>query len=397
MADIAVTVVIGGSISAAAQIIGVLNQAPPQPGTVNIYNTNSPPDLLDSVAVASGGSEDATVAATPITTKNTAGTTVAGPTSFPSGVAGQVTAPNATATPKNSAGTTIGSNASIPSGATGNAVADDISFTDSDNETGTPTAVAAGVNIIAKNARAVCYLRAAGVTDASLQNAVFDLVNDAIAAGLFHKLYALYLFLGGTATAHSYNLINLLQYAINFSGGWTHNSNGAQPNGTNGVAYTGFNPNFVVGAGTFGFGIYTDTPQASILAIEALMAINNTGNTEFAQLFRNNSPGSVGRIRSSNSASYVGSLGAGYFGVNRIANNDLRLTHQGNELATETTATAANLPDYEMVLAARQVSGGALNAFSNSNIQLVDFNMGFTPAEVVTWSGLVDNFIAATR
>ena len=51
---------------------------------------------------------------------------------------------------------------------------------------------------------------------------------------------ALYPFVGGTATSHKFNLKDPRDldaaFRLQFNGGWTHNSNGVTPNGTNGYA-----------------------------------------------------------------------------------------------------------------------------------------------------------------
>lgn len=59
------------------------------------------------------------------------------------------------------------------------------------------------------------------------------------------KFKAVYLFIGGTADAHKWNLINPVDsdaaFRLTFAGGWTHSANGALPNGTTGYADTHFN------------------------------------------------------------------------------------------------------------------------------------------------------------
>ena len=56
---------------------------------------------------------------------------------------------------------------------------------------------------------------------------------------------AIYPFVGGTASTHKYNLKDPQDtdaaFRLVFSGGWTHSSTGAQPNGTNAYADTKFN------------------------------------------------------------------------------------------------------------------------------------------------------------
>ena len=90
---------------------------------------------------------------------------------------------------------------------------------------------------------AQAFFTAAGITDTTQKSAVNQLVLDLKSYSIWSKMKALYPFVGGDATKHSYNLINTANFQLTFSGGWTHSSTGALPNGTNAYANTGFNLN----------------------------------------------------------------------------------------------------------------------------------------------------------
>ena len=78
---------------------------------------------------------------------------------------------------------------------------------------------------------AVNFLSAAGITDATITNAICTLVKDLKDAGIYSKFKALYPIVGGTATTHKYNLIDPQDtdaaFRLQFNGGWVHSSNGA--------------------------------------------------------------------------------------------------------------------------------------------------------------------------
>jgi len=89
---------------------------------------------------------------------------------------------------------------------------------------------------------AQAFITAAGITNSTQQNAVNQLVLDFKSYNLWDLMNAIYPFVGGTATTHKYNLkdprdLNAA-YRIGFSGGWTHNSNGALGNAINTIADT---------------------------------------------------------------------------------------------------------------------------------------------------------------
>lgn len=85
---------------------------------------------------------------------------------------------------------------------------------------------------------AQAFITAASITNATQRSAINTLVKDLKAAGIWSKFTAIYPFVGGNATAHSFNLVNTALYQITFVGGVTHSANGIQGNGTNGYANT---------------------------------------------------------------------------------------------------------------------------------------------------------------
>ena len=79
------------------------------------------------------------------------------------------------------------------------------------------------------------FILAAGITDATQKSAINTLVDDLKTYGIWSKTKAIYPMVGGTATTHKYNLKDPRDldaaFRLSFSGGWTHSSNGALPNG----------------------------------------------------------------------------------------------------------------------------------------------------------------------
>jgi hypothetical protein len=90
------------------------------------------------------------------------------------------------------------------------------------------------------------FLYASEITDNTQKSAVNTLVNDLKTAGVWSKMKAVYPMVGGTASTHKWNLINPQDtdaaFRLTFTGGWTHSSTGALPNGTNGYANTFLSP-----------------------------------------------------------------------------------------------------------------------------------------------------------
>ena len=88
------------------------------------------------------------------------------------------------------------------------------------------------------------FLTAASITDPTISGAINTLVVQMKADNIWTKCRAIYPWVGGSASTHKYNLKDPQDtdaaYRLTFSGGWTHDSNGGTPNGTNGYADTFF-------------------------------------------------------------------------------------------------------------------------------------------------------------
>lgn len=91
---------------------------------------------------------------------------------------------------------------------------------------------------------ALAFLEAAQIYNANQQRAIVNLVRSLKRVGLWSKMKAIYPFVGGTASAHKWNLKDPRDanaaFRLTFYGGWTHSSTGADPNGTSGYADTYF-------------------------------------------------------------------------------------------------------------------------------------------------------------
>jgi hypothetical protein len=107
------------------------------------------------------------------------------------------------------------------------------------------------------------FLTATGITDTTIEDALCVLVTAMKADGTWAKMQALYPIVGGSATAHKFNLKNPADtdaaFRLSFLGGWTHSANGALPNGVNGYARTFWNGSVQAAADSVSFGFYSRT------------------------------------------------------------------------------------------------------------------------------------------
>ena len=96
------------------------------------------------------------------------------------------------------------------------------------------------------------------------KEAINNLVLDLKTYGLYYKMVFFYPLIGGTASAHKWNLINPVNtdagFRITFNGGWTHSASGARADGVNAWGNTHFLPSVDVAAysltNDLGMGVY---------------------------------------------------------------------------------------------------------------------------------------------
>jgi len=108
---------------------------------------------------------------------------------------------------------------------------------------GSTTKLSSGV---AYDSDALSYFTSASITDLTQKNVINDCVLSLKSGGYWSGIKALYPFLGGNATAHSFNLKNTAQYQMTWYSGVTHDSTGVTFNGTSGYGDTGIVPSSVL-------------------------------------------------------------------------------------------------------------------------------------------------------
>lgn len=143
-----------------------------------------------------------------------------------------------------------------------------------DSNTVTPTS--------STDADAQAFITAASITDPTQQSAINQLVVDLKGYGVWTKMKALYPFCGSTASQHKWNLKDPrdldVAFRLVFSGGWTHSSSGATPNGTNAYADTKLIPNTTLSLNSTHISGYLRTnlnSEAPILSSENSGTYNN--------------------------------------------------------------------------------------------------------------------------
>ncbi len=246
-----------------------------------------------------------------------------------------------------------------------------------------------GVPIVA-DSDAQAFLNAAVITDSTQASAINTLVTDLKTANIWTKMKALYPFVGGTATAHKFNLKDPRDldaaYRLVFNGGWTHSSTGALPNGTTGYADTKIIPNSVVSLSSAHFSKYNRTNDLTGIKTDGVFDQNNS-DALFQQSYTlaNGIIGGVPTI-----ASYTPSDSRGLFTISRTSNNLIKVFRNSSQIATN-TSTATVLPLINVYIGARneRTAPQYYNAYETAFASIGD---GLTDAESTAFYTAVQKY-----
>jgi hypothetical protein len=243
---------------------------------------------------------------------------------------------------------------------------------------------------------AQAFITAAAITNPTQQAAINTLVVDLKGYSIWTKMKALYPMVGGTASTHKFNLKNPLDtdaaFRLVFSGGWTHSSTGATPNGTNAYADTFLTPSTNLIDNNFNYSYYSRNTTALVTEI---MGAWNTSNQQ-TQLVTNDPIGRLygdayglsSRVFSS-PPSFTGLLSYG-----RLSSTSLSLYRNGTNLTTNTSLVSGNIPNIKVFLSAINVSGTPI-LFTPLQCAFASIGDGLTDTEAANFYTAVQAFQTA--
>lgn len=239
---------------------------------------------------------------------------------------------------------------------------------------------------------AAAFISAAGITDPTQQSAIYQLVDDMKGVGnyanaVWSSMYAVYPFVGGSASSHAYNLINTAAYEISWSGGMGHASDGITGNGTNAFGNTLLNANTVLTKTNTFLGAYcgTNTAQngydmAATTGSSVVGFISRYGANEV--YYR---PFNAGV----NQTTSTDSRGWNY----TMRNNTTQLTGGKNNTRTvyNVNYDTTNINEFIYILAMR-TSGGGVTAYSNKNLRFAVIGQALTTAQMDDFYNMIQDF-----
>ena len=221
---------------------------------------------------------------------------------------------------------------------------------------------------------AQAFITAASITDPTQQSAINQLVLDLKGYSIWTKMKALYPFVGGSASSHSYNLRNTAQHQITWNGGITHSANGVLFGGVNGYGNTNLAPNSVLTANSNHVSLYSRTSAARTNG----SALDWGQGTDL-----NVSNGVWGCCRRSSNLALYGATNASASGLVAVSNTNgsgmfvNSITSSTSRKIYRNSSTIGTLTtNISQTLSAPNVYVGALNANGTPNLYS-DFQSAF--------------------
>jgi hypothetical protein len=215
---------------------------------------------------------------------------------------------------------------------------------------------------------AQAFFTASGLTGATNLTAINNLVVALKGFGIWTKMKAVYPFVGGTATSHKWNLKNPLDtnaaFRLTFTGGWTHSSTGALPNGTNGYADTFFNALTNMSIIDTSFGTYV--AGTATLGSSHIGYINST-NTQFYLHIQSLTEKRGSTASSVSAAYYISKTGLtatthrGFWAASNRSATDRAMICSDGSFVYSTASFSAAQSSFNLYIGARNGSGTASN------------------------------------
>ena len=255
------------------------------------------------------------------------------------------------------------------------------------------------------DADATAFINAAGITDATQQSAIITLVETMKTDNLWDKMFAVYPFVGGTATSHKYNLVNPADtdaaFRMGFSGTWTHNADGVTGNGSNTYGRTYFVPSdqdaLQENLGTsFSAGFYNKSNTTSGAPdFGAADGGAGTSPSNTMLIGRTNNQSLSDHPTPSYRVAYTAAQDwRGLWSMSRIAANDHRIFKNGSSLAQNTSsAPTTTFPSIDITLGSQQRPTLSFpDGYSSRNFAFFYLSSGLTTSEMSDFYDAIQAF-----
>ena len=237
---------------------------------------------------------------------------------------------------------------------------------------------------------AINFCSAAGITDQTQVLALHYLCLSLKLTGVWDKLDCIYPFIGGTASTHKWNLKDPRDldaaFRLVFSGTWTHDSNGANPNGTNAYADTYYIPSTELNNTVLGHLSYYSRENTAFSTENVMGCTASAGSSFLLGIRRSNnfrifaldtSTGTAYRIASDTNSTD----GTGYF-IGTSSSISTKLFRNGTLATSNTTATANRALSNIKVFIGDTNNAGTASNFTDKQCAFASIGEGLTDEQV---------------
>jgi hypothetical protein len=235
---------------------------------------------------------------------------------------------------------------------------------------------------------AQAFITAAAITDPTQQAAINTLVVDLKGYNVWTKMKALYPFIGGTATSHSFNLLNTAQYQISWNGGITHSSNGVQFGGVNGYGDTGLNAASVLSQDSTHLSFYSRT---DVIANSVEMGINASARQLYL-LYRYGSSAFKAMNRTQAAAGSLYTPTNGLLIANRPSSTTEKYYHKGTLVDTITVSSTGTISANVFIGGYNNLAVPTSREYSSKQSAFASIGDGLTDTEAANFYTAVQAF-----
>ena len=247
------------------------------------------------------------------------------------------------------------------------------------------------------NKKTIDYLNATGITDTTQISAINYFFDGIDQYNLTSKLFAAYLFIGGTASLHKWNAMNPVDsdaaYRLTFYGGITYDSNGIKGDGISGYADTHIN-NAIISQDSFAFGFYSMTnntfdsiDMGSTIVTNFLYSVLTSVDSGDFTPFQ-----ALGSINNTSAYCINHNFGnsSGMFLVSRTSSTNVAMYRNGIlGIAASKPSTAPSAVIFYLL--ARNANTTAAN-YSNRGHGFTFFGTGLTDIDAANLSSIVNGY-----
>jgi hypothetical protein len=237
---------------------------------------------------------------------------------------------------------------------------------------------------------AQAFITAAAITDPTQQSAVNQLVVDLKADGVWSKMKAIYPFVGGTSTSHSYNLVNPSLYQITWNGGVTHNSNGITGS-VNSFGNTNLSPSSALSLNSTH--ICSAVKVASASTGRSIMGLTDSGFANGLYIYPRLSNQIYFDVNASSGAnnSLPNTVETGVFIVSRTNSTQQSAYRNGISLGTSIRNSAA-LSTRPISILAININGTNSNYYISGTLTFSSVGLGLDATESLNLTNRINTF-----